>query len=101
MKIWTNVSDDPLIVPGPEPFDSLMIAMNQVIRIGDTWVAVLHGTSTPEKPREWCTYLATSGILSTGPKTRGAPAQIKENKSSGQLVHDGTQWRLYTDARQS
>lgn len=97
MKIWKNVSDDPLIVPGPEPYDSLMIAMNQVIRIGDTWVAVLHGTSTPEKPREWCTYLATSPDLVHWTKDpRGPLRPIKENKSSGQLVHDGTRWRLYT-----
>ena len=63
MKTWTNVADEPLVLPGPETFDSRMIAMNQVIRIGGIYVAVLHGTGSPEKPRQWCTYLATSRVL--------------------------------------
>jgi len=97
MKIWTNVSDQPLILPGPETFDALMIAMNQIIRIGDTYVAVLHGTGSPEKPRQWCTYLATSrDLLHWTKNVRGPLCPISENKSSGQLVHDGHQWRLYT-----
>ncbi len=97
MKIWTNVSDDPLILPGPEDFDAIMIAMNQVIRIGDQYVAVLHGSGSPEKPRQWCTYLATSFDLVQWTKdARGPLRPIDEDKSSGQLVHDGHQWRLYT-----
>lgn len=97
MKTWTNVSDEPLIVPGPETFDSRMIATNQVIRIGDTYIAVLHGTGSPEKPRQWCTYLATSRDLIHWTKDpRGPLRPANENKSSGQLVYDGQQWRLYT-----
>lgn len=97
MKTWTNVSDEPLILPGPETFDALMIAMNQVIRIGDTYFAVLHGTGSPEKPRQWCTFLATSRDLVHWTKdVRGPLRPASENKSSGQLVHDGQQWRLYT-----
>jgi len=97
MKTWKNVADEPLILPGPEHFDARMIAMNQVIRIGDTYVAVLHGTGSPEKPRQWCTYLATSQDLVHWTKdVRGPLRPISENKSSGQLVHDGHQWRLYT-----
>lgn len=97
MKTWTNVADEPLILPGPETFDSRMIAMNQVIRIGDIYVAVLHGTGSPEKPRQWCTYLATSQDLMHWTKhVRGPLRPTSENKSSGQLVHDGHQWRLYT-----
>ncbi len=97
MKTWTNVADAPLILPGPDQFDARMIAMNQVLRIGDTYVAVLHGTGSPEKPRQWCTYLATSRDLVHWTKdVRGPVRPISENKSSGQLVHDGHQWRLYT-----
>ncbi len=97
MKIWTNVSDDPVILPGPDSYDSLMIAMNQVIRIGDQYVAVLHGTGSPEKPRQWCTYLATSlDLVHWNKDPRGRLRPVEENKSSGQLVHDGGQWRLYT-----
>ena len=97
MKIWTNVSDEPLILPGPKDFDSLMIAMNQVIRVGDHYIAVMHGTGTPMKPRLWCTYLATSPDLVHWTKDpRGPLFPINENKSSGQLVQDGKFWRLYT-----
>ena len=74
-----------------------MIAMNQVIRVGDIYIAVLHGTSTPNKPRQWCTYLAISRDLTHWTKdVRGPLRPVSENKSSGQLVHDGQQWRLYT-----
>lgn len=62
-KVWTNVSDDPLIIPGPGDYDARMIAMNQIVRIGDRYYAVLHGTGTPEKPRQWCTYFAESDDL--------------------------------------
>lgn len=97
MKIWTNVADDPVILPGPESYDAVMIAMNQVIRTGDQYVAVLHGTGSPEKPREWCTYLATSTDLIHWKKDpRGPLRPVSENKSSGELIYDGQRWRLYT-----
>lgn len=97
MNVWTNVSDEPLIRPGPEEYDALMIAMNQVIRIDDEYFAVMHGTGSPEKPRQWSTYLATSPDLIHWTKdVRGPLRPASENKSSGQLVHDGRQWRLYT-----
>ncbi len=97
MKVWTNVSDEPLILPGPDKYDALMIAMNQIVRVGDQYLAVLHGTGSPEKPRQWCTYLATSRDLIHWTKDpRGPIRPVTENKSSGQLVPDGKQWRLYT-----
>lgn len=97
MKTWTNVSDEPLIVPGPQEYDRLMIAMNQIIRKDGRYLAVLHGTGTPQKPREWCTYLAESKDLRSWSKLDVNPLRpVPENKSSGQLVYDGTNWRLYT-----
>lgn len=97
LKVWTNVADEPLILPGPDKYDALMIAMNQIVRVGDQYIAVLHGTGTPEKPRQWCTYLATSPDLIHWTKDpRGPLRPVTENKSSGQLVSDGKQWRLYT-----
>ncbi len=96
LKVWTNVSDEPVIVPGPEPWCSRMIAMNQVQRVGDRYVAVLHGTGDSEKPRRWVPYLAESEDLLTW-KRRGQPLRpVMENRSSGMLVHDGAEWRLYT-----
>ena len=97
LKVWTNVSDEPIILPGPDKYDALMIAMNQIVRVGDQYIAVLHGTGSGEKPRQWCTYLATSNDLIHWTKDpRGPLRPVAENKSSGQLVLDGETWRLYT-----
>ncbi len=97
MNVWTNVIDDPLIIPGPDEYDRLMIAMNQVIKHEGRYYAVLHGTGSPTKPRDWCTYMAVSDDLRVWEKcTHGPLLPVKDNKSSGQLVHDGRQYRLYT-----
>ena len=97
MKTWTNVSDVPIIVPGPTSDDSLMIAMNQVLKVDGKYIAVMHGTGTPQKPRQWCTYFAESDDLIHWTKSdRGSIRPIEENKSSGLLITDGDHWRLYT-----
>ena len=97
MKTWTNVSDKPLITPGPDKYDGLMIAMNQIVKLHDRYYAVMHGTGSPEKPRDWCTYLAYSDDLKTWKKCKEGPVlPINDNVSSGVLVHDGSQFRLYT-----
>jgi predicted GH43/DUF377 family glycosyl hydrolase len=97
LKTWTNVSDEPIIKPGPEPFDSLMIAMNQVVKVNGKYIAVLHGTGSPEKPRQWCTTLFESDDLIHWKKSGHNPLRpVEENKSSGVLVQNGTGWRLYT-----
>lgn len=97
MIVWTNVSDAPLIVPGPRQYDKLMIAMNQVIKVNGRYYAVLHGTGSPQKPRDWCTYTAVSDDLRHWSKNPDGPLlPIRDNRSSGQFVHDGTSYRLYT-----
>ncbi len=97
MQVWTNVSDEPLLVPGPDGYDKLMIAMNQIIRHNKQWYAVLHGTGSPAKPREWCSYFAVSDDLLTWTKCSNGPVlPVSDNKSSGVLVHDGERYRLYT-----
>ena len=97
MKVWTNLSDTPVIVPGPESYDGLMIAMNQIIKTDKTYVAVMHGTGSPSKPRDWCTYFAVSNDLSVWTKATAGPVfPVKDNKSSGVLVPDGTGFRMYT-----
>lgn len=97
MKVWTNVDDEPVISPGPTDYDKLMIAMNQVVKLGDQYIAVLHGTGTPTKPRDWCTYFATSSDLRTWQKSESGPVlPIKDNKSSGVLVRSPSGFRLFT-----
>ncbi len=97
MKVWTNVSDAPVIVPGPDMYDQLMIAMNQVIKVDGKYIAILHGTGTQERPRQWCTTVAESTDLIHWTKSSLNPLRpIAENKSSGLLIQDGQRWRLYT-----
>lgn len=97
MKTWTNVSDQPLIIPGPDNYDKLMIAMNQVIKQNGTYYAVMHGTGTETKPRDWCTYIAASKDLRTWTKSDAGPIlPIKDNRSSGVLVMEDNGYRLFT-----
>ncbi len=97
LKMFTNVQDDPVLTLGPEQHDELMIALNQIIKQGDTYYAFYHGTGTPTKPRDWCTCMATSSDLMHWTKSAANPLfPTTENESSGILVHDGDDWRLYT-----
>jgi hypothetical protein len=95
LTVWTNVQDDPVIVPGPADHDRLLIALNQIVRHRGRYFAVLHGTGDIDKPRQWSTSLATSPDLIHWKKFPGNPL-VRENKSSGLLVPDGTGFRLYT-----
>ena len=97
MKVWTNISDEPVIVPGPGEYDQLMIAMNQIVKLNGKYYAVLHGTGSPTKPRDWCTYFAVSSDLHQWKKAIEGPVfPVKENKCRGVLVSDGTGFRMYT-----
>lgn len=94
LKTWTNVQDDPVITKGPELYDKFGVAMNQVVRYGDRYYAIYHGTPTADWSI-WNTDLAVSSDLVHWDKFEGNPV-VEENKSSGILVHDGAQYRLYT-----
>ena len=91
---WTNVQDQPVIAKGPEPYDKFGVAMNQVIKHGDQYIAIYHGTPTADWS-EWNTDFAVSDDLLHWEKYPGNPI-LQENKSSGIFVHDGKQYRLYT-----
>jgi hypothetical protein len=96
-KVWTHVQDDPVLVPGPEPYDRQMIAVNQILKFEGRYYASYHGTGTPEKPRLWTTNLAVSTDLVHWKKyPRNPLLPERENKSSGVFVHDGRAFRLYT-----
>jgi hypothetical protein len=97
LKVWTNVQDEPVLSRGPELYDRLMIALNQIIRHGGRYYAYFHGSGTPEKPRLWTTNIAVSADLVHWKKFPGNPLlPERENKSSGIVVHDGKRFRLYT-----
>ncbi|MGD9857377.1 MAG: glycosylase [Planctomycetaceae bacterium] len=97
LKTFTNVQDEPVLLPGPDKYDGQLIALNQIIQQNGTYYAMYHGTGTPEAPRLWCTCVATSADLIHWTKHPANPLfPAAENKSSGILVHDGEDWRLYT-----
>lgn len=98
MKTWTNVQDEPVLKPGPGEYDRDLIALNQIIKHQGRYYAYYHGSarSGPNK-KLWSTNIATSTDLIHWEKYADNPLlPIAENKSSGIVVHDGTQYRLYT-----
>jgi predicted GH43/DUF377 family glycosyl hydrolase len=97
MKVWTNVRDEPVLRPGPGEYDAEMIALNQIVKHNGRYYAYYHGSGRPGKTRLWCTCVATSKDLLEWEKYPLNPLlPAAANKSSGILVHDGKQFRLYT-----
>jgi predicted GH43/DUF377 family glycosyl hydrolase len=98
LKVWTNVSDEPVLVPGPAEYDRDLVAVNQIVKRAGLYFAVYHGASSERTPALWSTGLAVSNDLIHWDKYSGNPLRpIAENRSSGQLfpLPDG-RFRLYT-----
>ena len=99
MKVWRNVSDDPILLPGPEKYDDLLIAANQVIRHGGRYYLYYHGKG--EGSKNWTINVAVSKNLVEWEKYRGNPLLPEElNLSSGIVVPGSEGYRLYTTHRQ-
>jgi len=97
LRVWKNLSDQPVLKPGPGKYDKQMIALNQIIKHDGRYYAYFHGSGTPTKPRLWTTNVAVSKDLVHWKKYPGNPLlPEKWNRSSGILVHDGKRYRLYT-----
>ena len=95
MGIWRNVSDDPVLLPGPEKYDSRLIAANQIVRHGDLYYIYYHGKG--EEGGNWTVNVAVSPDLVDWEKYEGNPLLPDEwNLSSGIVVPDGEGYRLYT-----
>jgi hypothetical protein len=94
-KVWTNVQDEPVLARGPHTYDQHAVALNQVIHYRGRYYAVYHANADPKWRGPWTTCIAASKDLVHWKKYEGNPI-IRENFSSGQLVHDGRQYRLYT-----
>lgn len=95
MKVWTNLSDEPVMSPGPDLFDLDLIAMNQVFKYRGRYFASIHGSKRGTKL--WANGIAVSDDLRNWTKYSGNPLRpISENKSSGLFIHDGKQFRFYT-----
>lgn len=91
---WTNVQEDPVLIKGPESYDRYGIAMNQVIRYQGKYYGYYHGT--PDKDwSTWNTNVAVSEDKIHWRKYAHNPI-LEDNKSSGIIVQDGDQIRMYT-----
>jgi hypothetical protein len=94
-RVWTNVSDEPVIPLGPEAYDRHAVALNQVVRHKGRYYGVYHANADPEWKGPWTTCLAGSDDLVHWEKYPGNPV-IRSDDSSGILVDDGERLRLYT-----
>lgn len=97
LQIWKHITDEPVLKPGSEGFDTVMIAGNQIFRHGGRYYLVYHGSPDTQAPRRWAVGLASSVDLRHWEKFPGNPLRpLEENKSSGMILHDGLKYRLYT-----
>jgi predicted GH43/DUF377 family glycosyl hydrolase len=94
-KVWTNVQDDPVILTGPEPYDRHAVALNQIVQYQGRYYAYYHANADPQWRGNWTTNVAVSTDLIHWKKYPKNPI-IRTDNSSGILVHDGRQYRLYT-----
>lgn len=93
-RTWTNVSDDPVIATGPEPYDRAAVALNQVIKRDGVYYAFYHANA--HRPwKDWTTNIARSRDLVHWEKYPGNPI-IGDNCSSAILVRTPKGDRLYT-----
>ena len=99
-KVWTNVQDDPVIKVGPEKYDTIAVAVNQIVKYKDKYYAYYHGTDyadwlNNEVKSTWSSNVAMSEDLIHWVKYPKNPI-IEDNHSSPIMVYDGKQYRLYT-----
>ncbi|WP_339704676.1 hypothetical protein [uncultured Kriegella sp.] len=94
LDVWTNVQDDPVIAMGPETYDQYGLAVNQIVKHKGWYYAYYHGTAFADWSK-WSTNIAASKDLVHWQKYAQNPI-MEENRSSGILVPEGEQFRLYT-----
>ena len=93
-KVWTNVRDEPVIAMGPETYDKHAVALNQVVKRGDTYYAFYHANA--HKPwKDWSSNVARSKDLVHWEKYPGNPI-VGDNASSPIIVPLPEGDRLYT-----
>lgn len=94
LSVWTNVQDDPVIAIGPEVYDKYGVAVNQIFKYKEWYYAYYHATEF-EDWHEWTTNVAASKDLINWTKYKQNPI-MRENKSSGIIIQEEGQFRLYT-----
>ncbi|HNW56665.1 MAG TPA: hypothetical protein PLR88_02430 [Bacteroidales bacterium] len=96
---WTNIQDEPVLIPGPEDYDRSAIAANQVVKFRDKYYIYYHATSGDyhhaNSPVLWSSNVAVSSDLIHWFKYPGNPI-VECDHSSPILVFDGKKPSLYT-----
>jgi hypothetical protein len=93
-KVWTNVSDDPVIGLGPDPYDRAAVALNQVVKRDGVYYGFYHANA--HRPwKDWTSNVARSRDLVHWEKYKGNPI-VKDNCSSPILVAGPDGDLLYT-----
>ncbi len=93
-RVWTNVSDEPVLPMGPDTYDSQAVAVNQVLKRDGVYYALYHANS--KRPwADWTTCVARSRDLLHWEKYAGNPI-IANNRSSGVLVDGPSGTFLFT-----
>lgn len=93
-KIWTNVSDEPVLKMGPEPYDKEAVAVDQIIKRDGVFYAFYHANS--HKPwGQWTTCVARSKDLVHWEKYEKNPIIPESKNSSAILIESKEGDRLY------
>ena len=94
LKVWKNVSDEPVIKMGPDPYDKEAVAVDHVIKRDNVFYAFYHANS--HKPwGQWTTCVARSKDLIHWEKYDKNPIIGETPNSSSVLVETPDGDRLY------
>lgn len=95
---WKNISDEPVIKPGPEKYDLGAVAANQVVKHNGKYYLYYHASADPgwqANAGAWNANAAVSDDLIHWTKYPGNPL-VDGDHSSPITVFDGKKMRLYT-----
>jgi hypothetical protein len=92
LKTWTNVQDEPILVPSEAEHGQ--VAANQVVQRDGRYYLYYHSLDDPMS-RAWCTNLAVSTDRLHWTRYPHNPI-LRDNQSSGILAGDGAELRLYS-----
>jgi beta-1,2-mannobiose phosphorylase / 1,2-beta-oligomannan phosphorylase len=97
---WINVQDEPVLMKGPETYDSGAVASNQIVKFNGKYYMYYHGTtdsnwSSPDATSIWTSNVAISSDLINWIKYPANPI-VEGDHSSPVLVYNGSNFRLYT-----
>lgn len=93
--VWTNLSDEPVLKMGPEPYDRFAVAVDQVIKRDGVYYAFYHANA--HQPwKDWTTCVARSHDLIHWEKYPGNPILKDHNPSSAMMIETPDGDRLYS-----